>query len=72
MPLWLTLGRLLFFFTSCYLLSNDSLGKRLSGSKSVVGIDQAQKAEGMMLLLKHLTAFRSLLVVEKRIISCSG
>jgi hypothetical protein len=71
MPLWLTLGRLLFFLTSCYLLSNDSLGKRLSGSKSVVGIDQAQKAEGLV-LLKHLTAFRSLLLVEKRLIPCSG
>jgi hypothetical protein len=70
MPLWLTLGQLLFVFTSCYQLSNDSLGKRLSESKSVVGIDQAQKAERRV-LRKHLTAFRPLLVVENRIIPCA-
>jgi len=69
MPSWLTLGQFYFVFTSCYLLSNDYLGKRLSGSKSVVNIDQAQKAEGR-LLRKHLTAFRSVPAVENRIIPC--
>ena len=69
-PSWLTLGQIYFVFTSCYLLSNDYLGKRLSGSKSVVSIDQAQRAEGR-LLQKHLTAFRSVLAVENRIIPCA-
>jgi len=70
MPSWLTLGEFYFVFTSCYLLSNDYLGKRLSGSKSAVSIDQAQRAEGR-LLWKHLTAFRSVLTVENRIIPCA-
>ena len=69
MTLWLTLGELYFVLTSCYLLSNDYLGKRLSGSKSVVSLDQAQRAESS-LLRKHLTAFRSVLAVENRIIPC--
>jgi hypothetical protein len=70
MPSWLTLGEFYFVLTSCYLLSNDYLGKRLSGSKSVVNIDQAQRAEGR-LLWKHLTAFRSVLTVGNRIIPCA-
>jgi hypothetical protein len=70
MPSWLTLGQLYFVFTSCYLLSNDYLGKRLSGSKSVVSIDRTQRTEGR-LLRKHLTAFRSVLAVENRIIPCA-
>ena len=36
----------------------------------MMSIDQAQRAEGR-LLRKHLTAFRSVLAVENRIIRCA-